>query len=166
MTMCHQVRPTLATINPSRPRVQRPSHFLSTTVCFRPDYRATRAFSDKKPSRLSFILSLSPLFSYTSPCRSSFLTSLWVSAPFLTLISVLVSRHNRRRWESFILCSNIAFSSLGAIRMVCFSGDPLVGTRLRPSPVRPQDLPLQASTVPDVCQDGYYLSRPRAGSIF
>ena len=79
-------------------------------------YRETCVFSAKKPDQLSAIMSLAPLFSYTSPGRSSFITSLCVSAPFRTLTSVLVSRHNWRRLESSILCMSSAFSSFGAIR--------------------------------------------------
>src|ERR1017187_1892322 len=88
--------------------------------------------SDQKPDVLSAIVSLAPLFSYTSPEVPSFLTSLRVSAPFLTLISM--SRDGWHKLESFIFCGNVAFSLLGAIRMVRFSGNQLIGTRLRPSP--------------------------------
>jgi hypothetical protein len=124
-------------------------------------------------------MSSSPLFSYTSPGRSSFLTSLWVRAPFRTLRSTFVSHHNWRRRESSILCMNIAFSSFEAIRMVRLSRNQLIGTRLRlspvstffpnrpssPSPVRPQELPPQATTVPLTCQHSYYLFCPPVGKI-
>jgi hypothetical protein len=106
-------------------------------------YREICAFYAKKPDQLSVILSLAPLFSYTSPEVPSFLTSLWVSAPFLTMISVLVSRHKWRRPESPILCMNSAFSSFGVARSHCIGPRPfksasgrwprtLVYTRLLP----------------------------------
>ena len=74
-------------------------------------YRVIRAFSARKPDHLSVIMSLTPLFSYTSPEVPSFLTSLWISAPFRTLKSTFVSRHNWPRLESSILCINGAFRS-------------------------------------------------------
>src|ERR1039458_6977016 len=74
-------------------------------------YREICAFYAKKADELSGIVSCAPLFSYTSPEVPSFLTSLQVSAPFLTLISV--SRHNGHRLESCILCISIALSSFG-----------------------------------------------------
>ena len=68
--------------------------FFRKHADFAPNYRAISAFSAKKPSRLPDIMSPSPLFSYTSPEVPSFLTSLWISAPFRTLKSTFVSRHN------------------------------------------------------------------------
>jgi hypothetical protein len=77
--------------------------FLPTTRCFIPNYRTICAFSAKKSCCFSGIVSSVPLFSYTSTGRSSFLTSLWASAPFRTLKRTFVSRHNGRRLESSIL---------------------------------------------------------------
>jgi hypothetical protein len=76
-----------------------------------PRLSRTFAFFGQKRDLLSGIVSCAPLFSYTSPEVPSFLTSLWVCATFLTLISL--SRLNGHRFESCILCISIALSSFG-----------------------------------------------------
>ena len=104
-------------------------HELSRNLCIfcqqaRPivvDYREIGAFSAKKPDQLSAIVSIYPLFSYISPGRPSFLTSLLISAPFRTLKSTFVSCHNWRRLESSILCMSGVFTSQESVYCLLLS---------------------------------------------